>query len=56
MFLVVLLTKFFVFIINSVKNLFCTEECLSKYDYCKKAMKKNFNKNLVMSAEEEERF
>ena len=29
---------------------------ITEYDYCKKVMKKNFNKNLVMSAEEEERF
>ena len=29
---------------------------LEEYDYCKKMMKKHFNKNLIMSAEEKERF
>ena len=29
---------------------------LEEYDYCKKMMKKHFNKNFVMSAEEEKRF
>ena len=29
---------------------------LREYDYCRKIMKKHFNKNLVMSAEEEEKF
>ena len=29
---------------------------LEEYDYCKKVVKKHFNKNLVMSAEDEERF
>ena len=32
------------------------EAILNKYNYCKKLIKKHFNKNLVMSAEEEERF
>ena len=32
------------------------EAILEEYDYCKKIMKKHFNKNFVMSAEEEERF
>ena len=27
-----------------------------EYDYCKKVMKKHFNKNLIMSEEEEEQF
>ena len=27
-----------------------------RYDYCKKVIKKPFSKNLVMSAEDEERF
>ena len=65
-FFVVLLTKLFVLTINSVKKLFSTEEknvvykyieaILSEYNYCKKIIKKHFNKNLVMSSEEEERF
>ena len=29
---------------------------LKEYDYCKKVMKKHFNKNLIMSEEEEEQF
>ena len=29
---------------------------LKEYQYCKKAVKKHFNKNLIMSAEEEEQF
>ena len=29
---------------------------LKEYDYCKKIMKKDFDKNLVMSVDEEERF
>ena len=32
------------------------EAVLEEYDYCKRIMKKHFNKNLVMSAKEEERF
>ena len=32
------------------------EVILQKYDYCKKIMKKYFNKNFVMSVDEEERF
>ena len=32
------------------------EAILKEYDYCKKIMKKHFNKNLVMSVDEEERF
>ena len=32
------------------------EVILEKYDYCKKIMKKYFNKNFVMSVDEEERF
>ena len=31
-----------------------TEEILKEYDYCKKMIRKHFNKNLNMSAEEEE--
>ena len=29
---------------------------IEEYDYCKKMIKKHFSKNLIMSAEEEERF
>ena len=32
------------------------EAILEEHDYCKKIMKKRFNKNLVMSVDEEERF
>ena len=32
------------------------EAILEDYDYCKKIMKKHFNKNLAMSVDEEERF
>ena len=63
MFLAVLHIKLFVLIINSVKRWFFTKEknavymfikaILEGYDYCKKMMKKHFNKNLIMSTEEE---
>ena len=33
-----------------------TEAVFKEYDYCKKVMKKHFNKNLEMSAEHEKRF
>ena len=59
MFLVVLLTKLFVLIINSVKKLFFTEDknavykfieaILSEYSYCRKVIKKHFGKNLIVS-------
>ena len=65
-FLAVLLTKLFVLIINLAKNFFMyrgknaaykfIEAVLKEYNYCKKIMKKRFNKNLAMPAEEEERF
>ena len=32
------------------------EAILKEYDYCKKVINKHFNKNLIMSAEDEERF
>ena len=32
------------------------EAILKECDYCKKVIKKHFNKNLVMSVEEEKRF
>ena len=65
-FLAVLLIKLFVLIISSVKKFFFTEEkmpvykfieaILSEYSSCRRVVKKHFNKNLIMSAEEEERF
>ena len=64
--LAVLLIKLFVLIINSVKKLSFTEESkccyrfieaiLSEYDYCRRIIKKRFNKNLIMSEEKEEKF
>ena len=33
-----------------------TKSILSKYNYCRNVIKKHFNKNLIMSTEEEERF
>ena len=52
--------------INFVKMLCCTEKknavlkfisCIFKEcEYCKRVMKKHFNKNLVMTAEENEEF
>ena len=40
------------------KNKVCRfiEAILKEYTYCRKVTKKHFNKNLVMSAKEEERF
>ena len=32
------------------------ETILGEYDYCKKMIKKHFNENLIMSAEEKEKF
>ena len=32
------------------------EAILKEYDYCKKIMKKHFNKNLITSADKEKRF
>ena len=65
-FLVVLLINWCVLTINSVKILRCTEEknavfkfiqyILKEYHYCKDVIKKHFNKNLVMTAEENEEF
>ena len=59
----VLLIKLFVLMINLVilhkgKNAVYRfiEAILKKRDYCKKIIKKHFNKNLVMPAEDEERF
>ena len=33
-----------------------TEAILKEYDYCKKILRKHFNKNLVMPAKNKERF
>ena len=62
--LAVLLTKLFVLIISSVKKLFFTEEkmlftgslkqFLMSMIIVKKLIKKHFNKNLIMSAKEED--
>ena len=53
-------------IINLVRKLFCIREknavnefiksSLNEYNYCRKVMRKHFNKNLIMSVVEEERF
>ena len=40
--------------INEINRL--TEAIHKDYDFCKKVIKKDFNKNFVMSAENEERF
>ena len=68
-FLVVLLTKLFVLIINSVKKLLFTEEKMLFTNLFKQFLgnivivmgwrdsdKQHFDKNLIMSTEEEERF
>ena len=39
---------------NAVNNFI--DKIFKEYNYFKNLMKKNFNKNLVMSAEDEERF
>ena len=61
-FLIVLLINLYVFMINLANQLFFTEEkntvyklveaILEEYEYCKE----NFNKNLIMSGEDEEKF
>ena len=60
-FLAVFLTKLFVLIINLASKLFFTEEntvynfieaILEEYDYYKRMIKKQFDKNLIMSAKE----
>ena len=40
--------------INAINRL--TEAIHKEYDFCKKVIKKDFNKNFVISAEDEERF
>ena len=60
-FLAVLPTKLLELMIDSASQLFFTEEkiqstILVKDEYCKKVIKKHFNKNLVMSAEDKEIF
>ena len=58
--------RLFLLIINSIKMLCCTDEknavfkfinCIfKKYGYCRSVMKKYFNRNLIMTAEENEKF
>ena len=65
-FLAVLLTMLFVLIINLAKKIVLyrgknaayrfIEAILKECNYNKKMVKKHFNKNLIMSAEEEKRF
>ena len=64
-FLVVLLTKLFVLMIGLLSELLFRGEnaayefikaILKEYKYCKKVMNKHFNKNLIMSEEEEHLF
>ena len=63
MFLVVLLINLCVLIINTVKNCF-VKDVVNKFiklifnecNYCKKVIKKHFSKNLIMTAEENEKF
>ena len=66
MFLAVLHTKLYVLIIDLANQSFSTEEknavnkfieaILKENEYCKKIIKKHFNINLVMSAEDEKSF
>ena len=66
-FLVVLLTNFLVLmtdlvnqlLLNLLKQFWMNTECKylilnTEYEYCKKVMIKHFNKNLIMTEEEEE--
>ena len=63
-FLVLLLIKLFVFMIGLLIVVYRGENAaykfikaiLKEYKYCKKVMKKHFNKNLVMSEKEEHLF
>ena len=55
-FLAVLLRKLFVLIIILAGKLFFTEEKMKSMITVKEMIKKHFNKNLIMSEEEEERF
>ena len=65
-FLAVLLTKLYVLIINLTRELIFTEKknavyifikaILEGYGYCKKMIRKHFDNNLIMSAEEKQRF
>ena len=66
MFLVVMLSKLFVLMIDLVSQLLFLEvkmvlyefitAILKEHKYCKKIMKKRFSKNLVMTQEEEHLF
>ena len=63
-FLVVLLIKLFVLIINLLNQLYRGEKAayefikaiLEEYKYCKKIMKEYFNKNFIMTEDEERLF
>ena len=66
-FLVVLLTKLFPLMISLLSQLLFIEvqmlltyefskAILKEYEYCRKVMNKHFNKNLIMSEEEEHLF
>ena len=63
-FLVVLLIKLFVLIINLQTIIYRGENAayefintiLEEYEYCQKIMKEYFNKNLIMTEEEENLF
>ena len=63
-FLVVLLIKLFVLMIGLLRELLFIQvkmrqfikAILEEYKYCKKVMNKHFNKNLIMSEEEEHLF
>ena len=64
-FLVVLLTKLFALMIGLLSQFFFRGEnaayefikaILKEYWYCKKVIKKHFNKNLIMNEEEEHLF
>ena len=66
MFLVVLLIRLFVSIINIVKKIILykgkdainkfIKSILNEYNYCRRIMKRYFNKNLIKSAEENDKF
>ena len=65
-FLVVLLTKLYVLMINLLSHIFVfrgenpayefIKAILKEYEYCKKIIRKCFNKKLIMSEKEEEQF
>ena len=56
-FLAVFLTSLFVLIIHLIYENAADkfiEDILEEYEYCKKVMKKYFNKNLILTEKEEE--